>query len=148
MVVTETGCGSGGGAPVGRRRCGVIITSVFSLIATYLPLRPAAEGHQLIGAAGVGAQAADAGARSSGAGAGRPVSALVQAERRVGVGHQGGVRDDPQHPAVHADDEVVQPARVAAREQQRDRREAHQQPDQAAGEGIGLPGVRRAPGAV
>ena len=80
---------------------------------------------------------------------GGPVGpALVQAERRVGVSHQGGVRDDPQHPAVHADDEVVQPARVAAREQQRDRREAHQQPDQAAGNSIGLPRVRYWPASI
>ena len=81
-----------------------------------------------------------------GCGSGHAGPALVQAERRVGVGHQGGVRDDPQHPAVHADDEVVQPARVAAREQQRDRREEYEQPDQPAVEGIGLPGVPRGPG--
>ena len=74
-----------------------------------------------------------------GCGGGRAGPTLVQAERRVGVGHQGGVGDDPQHPAVHADGEVVQPSRVAARDQQRDRREAHEQPDQAAGEGI-VPG--------
>ena len=41
-----------------------------------------------------------------GCGGRRVGPALVQAERRVGVGHQGGVGDDPQHPAVHADDEV------------------------------------------
>jgi hypothetical protein len=64
---------------------------------------------------------------------------------RYRVGHQGGVRDDPHHPAVHADDEVVQPSRVAAGEQQRDRREEHEQPDQAAGEGIGLPHVPGGP---
>jgi hypothetical protein len=67
---------------------------------------------------------------------------------RYRVGHQGGVRDDPHHPAVHADDEVVQPSRVAAGEQQRDRREEHEQPDQAAGEGIGLPHVPGGPVAM
>ena len=48
-------------------------------------------------------------------GGGHADPVLVQAERRVGVGHQGGVRDDPHHPAVHADDEVILPSRVAAR---------------------------------
>ena len=83
-----------------------------------------------------------------GCGDGHGLPALVETERRVGVGHQGGVGDDPQHPAVHADDEVVQPFRVAARDQQRDRREAHQQPDPAAREGIGLPRVPRSPVAM
>jgi hypothetical protein len=69
-----------------------------------------------------------------GCGGGHAGPALVEAERRVGVGHQGGVRDDAQHSAVHADDEVVQSSRVTAGEQQRDRREAHEQPDQAAGQ--------------
>src|SRR5579872_1703924 len=50
LVVAETGCGSGGGAPVGRRRCGVVITSVFSLIATCLPLGSA--GRRVPAAAG------------------------------------------------------------------------------------------------
>ena len=34
------------------------------------------------------------------------VAALVEPERRVGVGHQGGVGGDPQHPAVQPEDEV------------------------------------------
>src|SRR4029077_1082969 len=41
----------------------------------------------------------------------------------------------------HADDEVVQAARVAAGEQQRDRGEEHQQADQPAVERVALPGV-------
>jgi hypothetical protein len=87
------------------------------------------------GAGGVGGLGGRCGCEVIGCGGGHARPALVQTERRVGVGHQGGVRDDPHHPAVHADDEVVQPSRVTAREQQRDRREAHEQPDQAAGEG-------------
>jgi hypothetical protein len=38
--------------------------------------------------------------------AARLVAAHVQAERRVLVGHQARARGDPQHPPVHAEDEV------------------------------------------
>ena len=59
------------------------------------------------------------------------VAALVEPERRVLVGHQRRVRDDAEHPAVHAEHEVEDAARVARGEEQRDAGEEHEQLDQA-----------------
>ena len=53
-------------------------------------------------------------------GAGGFGTAHVEPERRVPVGHQRRVGDDPDDPAVHAQDEVVEGLRVAAGEQQDD----------------------------
>src|SRR5437763_2195494 len=47
--------------------------------------------------------------RAAGVGA-----AHVQPERRIGVGHQRGVRGDPQHPPVHPEHEVEHRLRVPA----------------------------------
>ena len=59
---------------------------------------------------------------------------LVELERWVDVGHQGGVRDDAVDPAVEADDEVEERPRVAAGEEEREAGDAHQQPDDASAE--------------
>jgi hypothetical protein len=63
---------------------------------------------------------------------GRLVRPRVEPERRVGVGHQTGVGDDAEDPAVQAEHQVVERAGVAGGEQQRDAREEHEQPDQPA----------------
>ncbi len=60
------------------------------------------------------------------------VAALIEAERRISVGHQAGVRGDARDPAVEPEDEVEDAARVAPHEEERDRGEEHEQPDQPA----------------
>src|SRR5215213_979498 len=68
-----------------------------------------------------------------GGGRGRRLGAAhVEAERRVGVGHQRHVGADPVHPAVEAHHEVEQARYVAPGEEQRDANDEHEQADQAA----------------
>ena len=74
-------------------------------------------------------------------GFGRVVPALVEPERRVGVRHQARVRDDPRHPAVEAEDEVEETARIPRHEQERDSGEEHEGPDEPAA----IPPVPSAP---
>src|ERR671934_2008981 len=50
----------------------------------------------------------------------RLVAAAVEAERRILVRHQQHVRPDPEGPPVEPDNEVVQPARVASRDEERE----------------------------
>ena len=71
----------------------------------------------------------------------RVVPALVEPERRIGVGHQARIRDDPRHPAVEAEDEVEETARIPRHEQKRDRCEEHEGPDEPAP----VPPVRTVP---
>ena len=59
-------------------------------------------------------------------------SSLVEAERRVAVGHQPRVREHPEHPAIEADGEVEEPRRVTPREEERKPRDDHEQEDEAS----------------
>jgi hypothetical protein len=54
------------------------------------------------------------------------LSALVEPERWVAVGHQACVADDAEHPTVEADDEIEQRSWIPAREQ-KDHRSDHDQ---------------------
>jgi hypothetical protein len=59
------------------------------------------------------------------------MTAHVQAERWVGVGHQARIRRDPQHPPVHAEHEVEDLPWILAGRQQHDRGDQRQNPDEA-----------------
>src|SRR4051794_23506763 len=61
----------------------------------------------------------------------RLVAALIEPERRVAVGHQRHVGDDPEHPPVQPEDEGEEAGRVPRGEQQRHGREEHEQGDQS-----------------
>src|SRR2546430_16294179 len=80
------------------------------------------------------------GSRSGGFGA-----AHVEREWRVLVGHEGGVGGDPDAPAVHAEDEVVDGLWVASGDREDDDGDEGQDADEsAAGPAevvvVGLPG--------
>jgi len=64
-------------------------------------------------------------------------AAHVELERRVAVGHQRGVGDDPQHPPVHPEHEVEHRLRVASGDGHDDRRDQHEDADQPAVRGQG-----------
>ena len=59
------------------------------------------------------------------------VAALVEPERRVGVGHQGGIAGHAQHPTVQSQEEVEERLRVATREEHDDAGHHREQRDQA-----------------
>lgn len=67
--------------------------------------------------------------------------AFVEQERRVGGCHYRAVGDHPDDPAVEADDEIEEAARVLAVGGQRDRGDEDEDPDQAGEERVfGRPG--------
>ena len=72
------------------------------------------------------------------------VAALVETERWVLIGHQGGVGDDAVHPSIETHHEVEDRPRVAAGEQQGHGCEQHQEADEPGGL-AGPAGVGRLP---
>ena len=74
------------------------------------------------------------------------VRALVEAERRVLVAHQGDVGQHPVDPAVDADDDVEQRARVAAGEQQDEAGDEDQDAEQRDPGGCLVAGAPVVPG--
>ena len=72
------------------------------------------------------------------------VAALIQAERRVSVGHQADVHRHARDPAVQPEDEREDAGRVPVGEEEREAGDHHEQPDEPGVEARApLVGVRR-----